>query len=236
MSETDYLTTDPEISGQKYVCLSFLTSRTEEDVEQNKPIMGLSGIKVRGVFDDYDAACKRASMLRDMDSSFHVFVGEVGKWLPYDPNPDSKYVKNSEYAHPELNNMMKAHITNQEQANIESERRKIEKMKQNITSNLTTLKKQHEEAQVKCRKAQGSMKVTWEKRIETMKKRIADSEEKIKGFDAKDAEYKQKVEALNQNKDKQPDVAIPTAVQESLTTSKVVEATEDGGAVESKGE
>jgi len=91
MDKIDYLTEDKLISDdQKFVCISFLT-----DKESQKT---LTGIKVRGAFPTYEKACENAKMLQSIDPSFNVFVGEMGKWLPFDPSPDSEQVKNSEYA------------------------------------------------------------------------------------------------------------------------------------------
>lgn len=127
----DYLYEDnihPE--DQKYVCLSFLT-----DPKKNKQ---LTGVKIRGVFSTYELACEHAKKLQTVDPAFNVFVGDVGKWLPFDPNPDS--IKDSEYANTELNNMMKAYLENQEKAKLFHEQRKNEMMKQNIIDNMTASK------------------------------------------------------------------------------------------------
>ena len=51
-------------------------------------------------------------------------AGEMGKWLPFDPNPDSQAVKDSEYANEELNKMMKGYLENQEKAKLYHEQRK----------------------------------------------------------------------------------------------------------------
>ena len=43
------------------------------------------GVKIRGVYDSVQQAEKRAKELQRKDRSFHVFVGQVGYWLPWDP-------------------------------------------------------------------------------------------------------------------------------------------------------
>lgn len=143
MSQVDYLVNDLLLpSDQKFVCLSFLTDK------ENKTT--LTGIKVRGVFSTYDAACDHAKKLQGLDPYFNVFVGEMGSWLPFDPNPDSEAVKDSEYANDQLNSMMKSYLENQEKAKIYHEQRKNEMMRQNIIDNITSrnnnlkeLKKKH---------------------------------------------------------------------------------------------
>jgi hypothetical protein len=122
---SDYLSEDTiNPSNQKYVCLSFL-------VEEGKT---LSGIKVRGSFETYDEACLHAKKLQAVDESFNVFVGEVGKWLPFNPDPDS--IKDFEYANNELNEMMKGYAANQERAKLFHEQRKNEMIQKSINDNI----------------------------------------------------------------------------------------------------
>jgi hypothetical protein len=125
----DYLTEDNFIaSDQKFVCLSFLTDK------ENKTT--LSGIKIRGVFPTYESACEQAKKIQNLDPYFNVFVGDMGKWLPFDPNPDSEAVKDSEYANEQLNNLMKGYIENQEKSKIFHEQRKTELMRKSVIENL----------------------------------------------------------------------------------------------------
>ena len=133
MSKIDYLTEDTLLpSDQKFVCLSFLTDKDSKTT--------LSGIKIRGAFSTYELACEHAKKLQSIDNNFNVFVGDMGKWLPFDPNPDSNVVKNSEYANEQLNNMMKTYLENQEKSKIYHEHRKNEMVRENIVSNLSIKK------------------------------------------------------------------------------------------------
>ena len=133
MSKTDYLTEDTLLpTDQKFVCLSFLTDK------ENKTT--LSGIKIRGVFATYELGCEHAKKVQAVDPYFNVFVGEMGKWLPFDPNPDSEAVKDSQYANDELNNMMKTYMENQEKAKIYHEQRKQEMVRTTILDNLQSRK------------------------------------------------------------------------------------------------
>ena len=54
----------------------------------------------------------KAKKLQQTDRNFNVYIGQVGYWLPWDPNPHS--VENQEYAEPELNNLVKEYRKNQE--------------------------------------------------------------------------------------------------------------------------
>lgn len=137
---TDFLIEDTLLPDeQKWVCLSFLTPKHAETKST------LSGIKIRGVFSTYELACEHAKKLQSVDPAFNVFVGEMGKWLPFDPDPDSKYVKDSEYANEELNNMMKKYRENQEKAKLLHEHKKNEKILESLDSNLDQRRKNRKE-------------------------------------------------------------------------------------------
>jgi hypothetical protein len=177
MSKTDLLTEDTlNPTNQNFVCLSFLTDK------ENKTT--LSGIKIRGVFATYEDACEHAKKLQGVDSYFNVFVGEVGKWLPFDPNPDSEAVKDSEYANEQLNNMMKSYLENQEKAKIYHEQRKNEMVRQNILDNLNTRHDNLKEVKKKMKKTKNSQeKETLQKNVEEIEKQISKMEEKKKELD-----------------------------------------------------
>jgi hypothetical protein len=115
----DHLKEDPHILGQKWVCMSFLSP---EGIKNCK----MRGIKVRGVYPTHKEAKERAKEIRKFDPDFHVFVGEVGKWLPQDPDPNS--CKTQEYQEKELNDLMKSYKDNQEKARLMHQER-VEEMK-----------------------------------------------------------------------------------------------------------
>jgi hypothetical protein len=144
----DYLTEDPVISGQKFVCLSFIMPDNLK--KQDGSSYDVRGIKVRGVFDSMEDAQKRCEQIRKFDSNFHVFVGEVGKWLPWNDNPEN--AKEEEYANKELNKLMKDYMNEQNKAKEYHELRKQdmvakalkdleEKKKKNTELNEETNKK-----------------------------------------------------------------------------------------------
>jgi len=70
----------------------------------------IRGLKVRGVYESKREAEIRAKVLQRRDPNFHVFVGQVGYWLPWDPNPDG--VAEQEYANDQLNTLMKKYQEN----------------------------------------------------------------------------------------------------------------------------
>jgi hypothetical protein len=70
----------------------------------------IRGLKVRGVAPSYPEAAARAKKLQKQDPIHNIFVGEIGKWLPWDPSPNA--VKEQEYAEEQLNQLMKRNKEN----------------------------------------------------------------------------------------------------------------------------
>ena len=131
--KVDYLDEDTHLpEGQNYVCISFLGD------PENK--LTLKGIKIRGVFPDYDLACKFAKTTQNKDENFNVYVGEMGKWLPFDPDPNSESSGDAEYANNVLNNIMKKHKDNQSKAKLLHEDRKKFMMNKSLRENLEKMK------------------------------------------------------------------------------------------------
>lgn len=131
--------------GQLYCCLSFLSNKDDNTVTT-------TGVRVGGVFETYDGACAHAKLIQEEDDRHHVFVGEVGKWLPYDPDPSSQQVQDSEYANEQLNTLMKGHKENMERARVFHEMRKTEKVIDNLNENMEHKNKQREEITAKLSK------------------------------------------------------------------------------------
>lgn len=72
----------------------------------------MRGIKVRGVFSTEAEASIRAKRLQKSDPSFNIYLGSVGKWMAWEPDPNK--VGASEYANDELNSLMKKYRENEE--------------------------------------------------------------------------------------------------------------------------
>jgi hypothetical protein len=189
---TDYLTEDKLLpADQKFVCLSFLTDK------ENKTT--LSGIKIRGMFPTYELACEHAKKLQNVDPYNNVFVGEGGKWLPFDPAPDSEAVKDSEYANTQLNQMMKAYMENQEKAKVYHEQRKTELVRKNILDNLSTRHDNLDEVKTNLKKAKNPE----EKR--GLEESVKSIEDQIKKMEEKKTELDTQLEAFtNQIKSFEP--------------------------------
>ena len=79
--------------------------------EDNDYHTSVRGLKVRGVYDTQREAANRAKFLRKLDPNHNVFVGQVGFWLPWDPDPFD--VQEQEYLETELNTLMKSKKENE---------------------------------------------------------------------------------------------------------------------------
>jgi len=93
--------------GKLYALISFISP---EGLMNCK----IRGIKIRGFFhasneeEFKERSLKLTNKLRKKDKYFDIFVQEVGKWCPWDPDPyDSKAVKNVEIDDEKLNEIMK---------------------------------------------------------------------------------------------------------------------------------
>ena len=102
--EIDYLTEDPVIADQLFVCVSFL--KPSSIAEKYRPNdLSVCGFKVRGSYGSYEEAKARADFLNKCDPYHNVYVAEVGKWCPFEDNPDK--AKDYEYMNKDLNKLMK---------------------------------------------------------------------------------------------------------------------------------
>ena len=95
---------------------NFLYSHQEDiNSEFNEMVdfrTSVRGLKVRGVYETYREAKVKAARLQRVDRTFHVFIGQVGYWLPWDPEPDN--IEDQEYLNKQLNNLVHEYQKNQE--------------------------------------------------------------------------------------------------------------------------
>lgn len=70
------------------------------------------GFKVRGAFETYEQADRKAKALHEFDGKRgNVFIAQVGCWCPW--NPDPNRIEDNQYAIDELNTLMKKYEDNQ---------------------------------------------------------------------------------------------------------------------------
>lgn len=89
------------------------------------------GVKVRGVYGTHREAEVRSKVLQKLHKRDNVFIGQVGYWLPWDPNPNR--IENQEYLEPELNTLMKKYKENSLKRDIYYQEIKEQNMKNNLS-------------------------------------------------------------------------------------------------------
>ena len=110
--------------------------------EQNEFKTNIRGLKVRGTYNTKDEAEKRAKKLQMLDSDFHVFVGQVGYWLPWDPCADK--IEDESFINSQLNDMMEKYKENTINKDMFYEEQKREKVK---AAKEEVIRKKKEEAE-----------------------------------------------------------------------------------------
>lgn len=95
------------------------------------------GMKVRGVYSSQGEAVARSKKLQRNDPLHNIFVGEIGKWLPWDPEPND--VAEQEYAEDQLNTLMKKYKENEEaRETFNRDQRKRDAAKRTMTMDGAT--------------------------------------------------------------------------------------------------
>lgn len=140
----DHLKEDDPISRQNYVCISFVSP---EGIKGNSSTRGL---KIRGTYQTYEEAQERCKELQITDQHFDIFIGEVGKWLPWDPDPNTS--KDQKFQEQELQELVDGYKKNLSQkAKVEEQRK--EQMIKNAANDpnsrkqrkLDKLRKKHQD-------------------------------------------------------------------------------------------
>lgn len=107
---------DLKVSKLKEAYDDFLfTNRTKLEDEfftKNDFRTTVRGIKVRGSYNSKEEAVARSKKLQRMDPLHNIYVADVGKWLPWDPEPSE--ISEQEYAEEKLNTLMKKYKENEE--------------------------------------------------------------------------------------------------------------------------
>ena len=89
----------------KYFVKEKSTVLDQEFNNENNFQTSIRGIKIRGVYEDINEAQARCETLKRMDDNkFSIYIGQVGCWCPWSPNPDD--VSNPVYAETQLNTLM----------------------------------------------------------------------------------------------------------------------------------
>tara|TARA_Y100000816_G_C26066814_1_gene560712 strand:+ start:353 stop:1207 length:855 start_codon:yes stop_codon:yes gene_type:complete len=92
------------------------------------------GVKVRGSYNTQQEAEMKAKQIRELDPAHDVYVGQVGLWMPFDP--DAYKTGKIEYMENELNELMHNKNINDENAKNEFDDRIKESKKKAIEDNV----------------------------------------------------------------------------------------------------
>lgn len=96
------------------------------------------GLKIRGSFDTQEEAEIRCRMLREIDPNHDIYVGPVGKWMPWEP--EAYKTGRVEYLEKELNDLMNEKTKNEMKAKQEFEARVKENKQNAIEENIKKAK------------------------------------------------------------------------------------------------
>ena len=170
VKDIDYLIEDPIINNQRYVCLSFLKPSNIDEENRDKNLT-VSGVKIGGSYETYEDAKKRAEFLQKHNKYHNIYIGEVGKWCPFEDNPDK--AKDCEYMNKDLNKLMKTYLDQQEKAKEYHETRKQDMVKKAVESSenqkkLNKINDEKEENENGNKKKNNLDKI--QKKLETEKK------------------------------------------------------------------
>jgi uncharacterized phage infection (PIP) family protein YhgE len=122
-TRVDYLSEDPEISGQKYALVSIVGPHLPQKCD-------VYGLKVRGVADSVAEAKQMTKRLMKFDNMYDIYTVSVGKFFPLNVEPYD--VKEVEHNDEKLNELMKSYLKNREDANEHYHHRKQEMMEKAI--------------------------------------------------------------------------------------------------------
>lgn len=114
------------------------TKLEDEFFAKNEFRTTVRGLKVRGVYGSQAEAIARSKKLQRTDPLHNIFVGEIGKWLPWDPEPSD--VQEQEYAEEQLNTLMKKYKENEEQRE-QFQREQRTRAKKTITGSGITVER-----------------------------------------------------------------------------------------------
>jgi DNA repair exonuclease SbcCD ATPase subunit len=183
----DYLREDEPISNQKFVCVSFVSPEGIKNCT-------LRALKIRGVFATKEEADKHSKDLTELDPDFDVFVGEVGKWLPWDPEPNS--VADQVYQEKELNDLMKGYKDNMDKAKKMQSQRKSDMIKEAAIEQQMRAKGSSE---VKERLQKKLLEKKQQKKMNALAEKQVEKEQELKEHESK---VNEKLESLNETKAK----------------------------------
>lgn len=141
--EEDYLDEDKPfkqmIKKQNFCVISMLTPNSFPEAKRAQyGDQKILGVKIRGVFETYEDAKARCDALQKLDKYHNIFVGEVGKWLPFNVDIASMETEDDPvYREQALNQYMKAYKDSLKEEEVEEQERKEQTLKANNAKVVT---------------------------------------------------------------------------------------------------
>lgn len=124
-----YMFDDKEMQDQYRFYKSVHGQALDQEFQKRNDFKtSVRGIKVRGVFDTLKEAQVRADVLKRGGDKFDIYVGQVGCWCPWSPNPHD--LEDQQYTETQLNTLMLKYKENMEHRDEHYQQRKDEKIKQ----------------------------------------------------------------------------------------------------------
>ena len=176
-----------------------------EYYEKNDFRTTMRGLKIRGTYDTHKEATIRAQVLRRKDPSFNVFVGQVGSWLPWDP--DCEKIPEQEYQEQMLNELVKKYKENMENSNDMYDQLKEEQ-----------IKKAREELKEKKAKLAAEENESVKESTEEDKKKIEELRDIV---DESDKQYYDNMKKMQEQK-KNAEVTVTDISDEKESQSEII--------------
>jgi len=113
-TKIDNLDEDPVVDSGKFFLVSFISP--EGIMNCNTRGLKIRTHKNKVCFSSLDEARAAADEINKRDKYFHVFVGETGKWMGWDPSPDDRTkVEEEQWANKDQNEVMQSLRKREEQ-------------------------------------------------------------------------------------------------------------------------
>lgn len=144
----DQLDEDPPLNseGRLWYCVSFLSPEGVMNCS-------LRALKVRGFYKTQEEANARAEEIKSFDPYFHVFVGQCGLWLPWDPDPNEETnVESQIFQEKQMNDLMGAYKDQLKKAKTAQSQRKSDMTRNAAMQQNSREKTRHEKAREKARR------------------------------------------------------------------------------------
>ena len=201
----------------KDFCYKFQDELQKDFDQQNDFKTNIRGVKIRGVYNTQEEATSRAKKLQITDSDFHVFVGQVGYWLPWSPCADK--IEDEQFMNSQLNDMMDKYKENTINKDVFYEEQKREKVK---AAREEALKKKKEQEENKDKENLNMLETSKEKDQITEEEEKG-SEEKGSDPDEGEKKHESEPEEINEPEPEKINEPEPEEINEQIGKSSLNE-------------